>query len=83
MRTTVTIDPDTEHLLKAEAARTGASFKAVLNESIRRALSKPPRERITVKPIFNAALPVEFNGISMNRLADELDDADTLRELAR
>lgn len=41
MRTTVTIAPDTEALLREEVSRTGASFKAVLNESIRRALARP------------------------------------------
>ncbi|MGC9449958.1 MAG: ribbon-helix-helix protein, CopG family [Oceanipulchritudo sp.] len=44
MRTTVTIDPDTEHLLREEAARTGASFKEVLNGAIRQALAKPPSD---------------------------------------
>jgi hypothetical protein len=44
MRTTVCIDPDTEHRLRAEAARTAASFKEVLNGAIRRALAKPPSD---------------------------------------
>ena len=38
MRTTVTIDPDTEALLRGEAARTGQSFKVVLNQAVKRAL---------------------------------------------
>jgi len=83
MRTTVTIDPDTEHLLRAEAARTGASFKEVLNVALRRALAKPPSERICVEPIFQAPFPAEFDGVSMNRLADMLDDDESLRELSR
>ena len=83
MRTTVTIDPDTEHLLREEAARTGASFKEVLNGAIRRALSKPPSAPIRVEPIFNAPFPAEFDGVSMNRLADLLDDEESLQELSR
>jgi len=83
MRTTVTIDPDTEHLLREEAARTGNSFKVVLNQSIRRALNQPASERIRVEPVFAAPFPAEFEGKSMNRLADELDDEETIRELAR
>ena len=83
MRTTVTIDPDTEHLLREEAARTGNSFKEVLNGAIRRALSQHSSQHLTVEPIFPSAFPAEFNGRSMNRLADELDDEETLRELAR
>ncbi|TVP81862.1 MAG: antitoxin [Puniceicoccaceae bacterium] len=83
MRTTVTIDPDTEHLLRAEVARTGYSFKQVLNQSIRCALSQPAMDRIVVEPIFQAPFPVEFAARSMNRLADEWDDEETIRELTR
>lgn len=83
MRTTVTIDADTERLLREEAARTGHSFKVVLNEAIRHALTKPAQGRISVEPLFQAPFPPEFEGKSMNRLVDELDDEETLRELAR
>lgn len=83
MRTTVTIDPDTEHLLREEAARTGSSFKEVLNGAIRQALSKPTSGQIRVEPVFPAPFPSEFSGMSMNRLADLLDDEDNLRELSR
>jgi len=84
MRTTVTIDPDTEHLLRAEVQRTGQSFKEVLNRSIRRALLAPadsPQPR--VEPLFTAPFPAELQALSMNRLADALDDEETLRDLAR
>lgn len=83
MRTTVTIDSDTEHLLREEATRTGSSFKVVLNQAIRHALAKPKSEYINVKPIFDAPFPAEFDGVSMNHLADILDDEETLRELSR
>lgn len=83
MRTTVTIDPDTEALLKEEIRRTGLSFKEVLNAGIRRALgtSRQGRPRVEVKPLFTDPFPAEFQGKSFNRLVDELDDEDTLREL--
>ena len=87
MRTTVTIDADTELLLKEEARRTGHSFKEVLNVSIRRALlaprAVPPRTAPRVAPLFTAPFPVEIAERNMNRLTDALDDEDTLRELAR
>lgn len=83
MRTTVTIDPDTEHLLREEAARTGASFKEVLNGAIRQALAKPPSDQIRVEPIFRAPFPGEFDGVSLNRLADLWDDEESLEELSR
>jgi len=83
MRTTVTIDPDTENLLRAEVRRTGRSFKEVLNLSIRRSLLATTVEsrRIGITPLFPAAFPAEFAGGSFNRLANELDDETTLREL--
>lgn len=82
MRTTVTIDADTEHLLREQVQRTGQSFKEVLNQSIRRALLTRS-EALRVEPLFAAPFPSEFEGLSMNRLADTLDDEETLRELAR
>jgi len=83
MRTTVTIDPDTENLLRAEVRRTGLSFKEVLNLSIRRSLLATTVEsrRIGITPLFPAPFPSEFSGGSFNRLANELDDETTLREL--
>lgn len=84
MRTTVTIDPDTEHLLREKAARTGNSFKEVLNQAIRRALGKQvPGQDFRIEPLFAAPFPGEIAGRNMNRLADELDDEETIRELVR
>lgn len=80
MRTTVTIDPDTEALLAEEVKRTGLSFKEALNQAIRRALGRPT-EKSTVEPLFSAPFPAELDGRSFNQIADEWDDEDTLREL--
>jgi len=83
MRTTVTLDPDTERLLREEVARSGQSFKVVLNEAVRHALAKTDSARVCVSPVFKAPFPPELDGVSMNHLADALDDEETLRELAR
>lgn len=80
MRTTVTIDPDTEILLNEEVKRTGRSFKEVLNVAIRQALLRSGEAK-EVEPIFKAPFPADLEGQSMNRLADLLDDDRTLREL--
>jgi hypothetical protein len=55
----------------------------VLNGAIRQALAKPSSARIHVTPLFQAPFPAEIAGTSMNRLADEMDDEDSLRELRR
>jgi hypothetical protein len=83
MRTTVTIEADTEHLLREEVRRTGRSFKEVLNLSLRWALGGRGENVVRVEPLFAAQFPNEFLGASMNRVADVLDDEDTLRELRR
>ena len=85
MRTTVTIDADTEHLIQEEIRRTGRSFKAILNDSVRRDLSsqRPSAPPTPVEPLFTAPFPREFEGRSFNHLADELDDLETIRELGR
>ncbi len=81
MRTTVTIESDTEILLKEEVKRSGLSFKQVLNRSIRRALGRQDAARPPLEPLFDAPFPAEFAQRSFNRLADELDDEETIREL--
>ncbi len=81
MRTTVTIDADTESLLREEMARTGVSFKQALNQAVRQSLGRRGG-RVSVEPVFTAAFPAALSGQSFNRLADEWDDEDTLRELA-
>lgn len=78
MRTTVTIDSDTAALLQEEVARTGLSFKEVLNRAVRKALARRA-ERIVLEPLFNGPFPSGLT--SFNRLADEWDDEDTLREM--
>lgn len=81
MRTTVTIDADTEALLKDEAARTGQSFKAVLNQAVKRALGRRLAE-VRVEPLFSAPFPAELAQQSFNRLAAEWEDEDTVQELS-
>jgi hypothetical protein len=81
MRTTVTIDADTEALLKDEAARTGQSFKAVLNQAVKRALGRRS-SKVRVEPLFSAPFPTELAHQSFNRLATEWEDEDTVKELS-
>lgn len=72
------MDADTAALLQEEVARTGLSFKEVLNRAVRSALGPRPKQA-QVRPLFRAPFPAGLG--SFNRLADEWDDEDTLREL--
>lgn len=79
----MTIDPDTENLLREEVRRTGCSFKEVLNRSIRQSLlvSSGRAGRVGIIPLFSAPFPPDLREANFNHLADELDDETTLREL--
>lgn len=80
MRTIVTIDADTEILIREEVKRTGLSFKEVLNRSVRRAILQGSGGSIPrVKPVFPADFPKTEQ--SYNQLADEWDDEETVSEL--
>jgi hypothetical protein len=83
VRTTVTIDPDTEALIREEAARTGQSFKVILNQSVRRALGPTAKSgSSSIIPIFPAAFPESMTEGNFNRLAAEWEDEDTVKELS-
>lgn len=41
MRTTITLEPDVAALVEAERARTGESFKQVVNRLLRRSVHRP------------------------------------------
>lgn len=81
MRTTVTIDADTEALLREEAARTGQSFKVVLSQAVKRALGRRAGA-VRVKPLFSAPFPTEMTEQSFNRMASDWDDEETVKELS-
>jgi len=80
VRTTITIDADTEALLRLEVERTGLSFKVVLNQAIKRALGRRA-SGVQVQPLFAAPFPPELAQQSFNRLDAKWEDEDTILEL--
>ena len=81
MRTTVTIDPDVEQLLRGSMQRGRKTFKQALNEALRRGLQgATPRD----EPAFEiAARPLGLRkGIDPARLHD-LDDELEVDEFLR
>ena len=78
MRTTVTLDPDVETLLRQAARKSGAPFKQVLNNAIREGLRADARAGVFAQPFrqrtFDLGRPrVDLN--TANALADEPGDA--------
>lgn len=80
MRTTVTLDPDTEAMLRRAIAERGVSFKQVLNDAIREGLApRPPSKgrgsggKVHV-PTFRSSYQ---GGVDRRRLQQLGDDLET------
>ena len=81
MRTTLTLEPDVEKLLEQEVARSRRSVKQVVNEALRRGLtrSKEKARKIVVK-VSDSRLQPGYDPASFNALADELEDTEIVRK---
>ena len=77
MRTTLTLDPDVEQLLRQEMRRTESSMKAVVNSALRFGLGmrgKPHRaSRYRVEPHSFGFKP----GVDMDRLNQLVDEMES------
>ncbi|MGQ0680290.1 MAG: antitoxin [Actinomycetota bacterium] len=80
MRTTVTLDPDAEALLRRRMREAGVSFKQALNDAIRQsqapAAPSPPYRTATAdmgRPTVNLDRAL--------RLAGEIEDEELLRRI--
>jgi hypothetical protein len=73
VRTTVTLDPDTEQIVRARMEADGVSFKQALNDAIRRGAGDGPRRSPFVQRTFDmGAELVDLTHAS--RVAAELED---------
>lgn len=84
MRTTLTVDPEVAARIKSEVRRTGKTFKAVVNDALKRGLglggraARPPR--FEVHPhAFGFKPGVDLD--RLNQLVDELDVEAAIRKL--
>lgn len=81
MRTTVTLDPDTEHLLRRRMSEKGVSFKRALNDAIRAGLAG--REAAPYEtPTFDMGVPT-VDLTKALRIAGELEDEHLIASLRR
>jgi hypothetical protein len=82
MRTTVTLDPDVERLLRRAVRERGQSFKVVLNTALRHGLSDKPKPKRFRQPTARMGAPAP--GINLTKalaLAAALEDAEIIRKL--
>ena len=79
MRTTVTLDPDTEQVVRRMMSDHGVSFKQALNDAIRRGVGAAEPERFTT-----ATAAMGLPAVALDRalqLAADLEDDELLRRL--
>ena len=83
MRTTITLDPDVESMLRKEVRRRGDPFKQVLNDAVRTGLRAMKRHDETFEPvIFDMGRP-RVDLTKAAALAAELEDDEILRRYRR
>jgi hypothetical protein len=85
MRTTVTLDPDVQALLKKAMRERGVSFKEALNSAIRDGLRTDikraaPRSKFRT-PTFNMGLLPGIDLTKANQLAADLEDEEIIRKM--
>lgn len=81
MRTTITLDPDVEALLKRLMIERGVSFKVAVNEALRSALSSSsPADPAYETPTF-AMGEFLLDVTHANRIVADLEDEETIRQL--
>lgn len=81
MRTTVTLDPESERLIRDSMRQTGRGFKETLNAAVQMAL-RPRTSMVTVEPIFPAPFPLEGEPEARPAtVADRWEDDGTLSEV--
>jgi hypothetical protein len=84
MRTTLTIDPDVGKLLEQEVQRSRKPFKQVVNEALRRGLTRSPqRSRKVLIKVHDSRILPGYDPSSFNSLADELEDAELVGKAAK
>jgi hypothetical protein len=82
MRTTVTLEPDVEALVKKLMRERGMSFKEAVNDAIRRGLAARPADQAFQSPTFSMGFDEGIPWDKALRLAGELEDEELTRRLA-
>lgn len=82
MRTTVTLDPDTEQMVRALMAQRRISFKQAINDAIRAGL---PSQR-DVRPFRQRTFDMGVPAVNLDKalqLAGEIEDEELIRKRRR
>ncbi len=84
MRTTVTLDPDVERLIRDSMRERGVSFKRALNEAIRAGLRPEGRRRAHrfVQKSFRLGQEQNFRWDKALAVAEAMEDEELNRKLS-
>lgn len=82
MRTTVTLDPDVETLVKLAMAERGLSFKEAVNTAIRAGIGPRRHGASPSSPVHDMGAPL-VDVTKALRLAGELEDLELTHRLSR
>jgi len=84
VRTTVTLDPDVERLLRTAMRERGVSFKEALNEAARSGLSGEKRQRAKrfVQKSFPLGQVQDLRWDKALAIAEAMEDEELSRKLA-
>lgn len=83
MRTTVTLDPDTEQVIRRAMRERGLTFKKALNDAVRAGAGPATSDDDEAElPTFDMGEPL-VDVTKALRIASELEDQDLARELAQ
>jgi hypothetical protein len=81
VRTTVTLEPDVEALIRRAMRERGVSFKEAVNDAIRHGLASPkPRRRLRKLPVYDMGTPLVPLDKAL-QLAGALEDEELIRRL--
>lgn len=80
MRTTITLDPDVELLVRRAMERKGVGFKQAVNEGLRKGLGQQ-RKPFRTEP-FDFGGPFRVDVTKALRLAAELEGEEIVRKMA-
>jgi hypothetical protein len=82
MRTTVTLDPDVEAMVRQAMRERGLSFKQAVNDAIRAGLAPESDRELEATPTFRMGYNPVIPWDKALRLAAELEDEEIIRKLA-
>lgn len=82
MRTTVTLDPDVEALVKRAMRERGLTFKQAVNDAIRSGAARRPPATARPFPTFDMGAPL-VDVTRALRLSGELEDQELAARFAR